>query len=158
MRIPLRRTFQIVPEGLHVFYIESVEMKEDFGKLQVHMVTKEGIKHTERFSFLDSKGEWNDKALNAFAYFAQNAINDFAQEDIDPEELVGHYIKAEIKHTVQPNKNDPTKTVTFANMGDKFPADSFEDGSTATLGGTQQSAPAAAPASGTVDLMALLDD
>jgi len=162
MRIPLRRAFQIIPEGEHVFYIESVDADEKFGKLKVNMVTKEGLKHTERFSLLDNKGNWNDGALNAFSYFAQTATNQYGAEDIDPVELVGCYIKAEVTHTVQPNRNDPTKTVTFVNLGNKYPADCFEDGTTATLGTAEQPTQETQPtqptqANNMADLMALLN-
>jgi hypothetical protein len=71
-------------------------------------------------------------------------MNDFDMEDIDPVELVGHYIKAEVIHRTQPNRNDPTKTVTFINLGNKSPADGFEG------------APAPKPKASGLDLSALL--
>ena len=44
----------------------------------------------------------------------------------DPEELIDHYIEAEVVHTKLPSTKDPSKTVTFANLGDKAPADGFD--------------------------------
>jgi hypothetical protein len=70
-------------------------------------------------------------------------MNDFDMEDVDPEELVGHYIKAEVIHNKVPSTKDPTKTMTFINLGNKSPADGFEG------------APAAPKATG-LDLAALL--
>ena len=71
-------------------------------------------------------GEINESACAAFSFFAKTALNDFSLEAVDPVMLVDRYIKADVVHTVQPNKNDPTKTVTFANLKDKWVADGFE--------------------------------
>lgn len=53
-------------------------------------------------------------------------MGDYALEDVDPEELIDHYIEAEVVHTKLPSTKDPSKTVTFANLGDKAPADGFD--------------------------------
>lgn len=53
-------------------------------------------------------------------------MNDYELEDIDPEELIDHYIWAEVVHTKVPSNKDPNKEVTFANLGDKAPADGFD--------------------------------
>ena len=72
-------------------------------------------------------GSMNEGACNAFSFFARTALNDFSREAIDHTELVNHYIGAEVVHTVQPNRNDPTKTVTFANLvGEKWVANGFD--------------------------------
>lgn len=127
-RIPLTSGFQIIPEGEYIFRIYDVSYDENFGKMVVKMITSKGQKHTERFGLKDSNDQWNENALNAFSFFAKTALNDFEREDIDPAEMVGHYIRAEIVHTHMPSKNDPTKTLTFANLGrEKSPADGFEE-------------------------------
>ena len=86
-----------------------------------------------------------EKALNAFSFFAKNAMNDFDMEDVDPTELVGRYIRAEVIHNKVPSNKEPGKMVTFVNLGDKAPADGFEDA---------PAAPATKPAG--LDLAALL--
>jgi hypothetical protein len=62
---------------------------------------------------------------------------------------VGRYIGAEVVHTVQPNKNDPTKNVTFANLvGEKWVADGFDTTpvkKALTLGTETESPKVAAP-------------
>lgn len=125
-RIPVTGGFTLCPEGIHVFRIYDVSYDEEFGKLEVRMVNAQGIKHTERFSLINNDGEANEGAMNAFAYFAKTALNDFSVEDIDHTDLVNCYIKAEVVHTKLPSKKDPTKTLTFANLGDKWVADGFE--------------------------------
>ena len=54
-------------------------------------------------------------------------MGDYELEDIDPTELVDHYIEAEVKHSEVPSKNDPNKMVVFANLGNKAQADGFEE-------------------------------
>ena len=125
-RIPMTSGFMVVPEGTYVFRIYDATYDEEFGKIEIKLVTAQGMTHTERFSIKDNNDELNEKALNAFSYFAKTAMNDFEMEDIDPEELIDHYIEAEVIHTKLPSTKDPTKTVTFTNLGDKAPADGFD--------------------------------
>lgn len=130
-RIPMTGGFTVIPEGEYVFRIYDATYDEDFGRIVVKMVTAKGQTHTERFSIKNSDDEYNERALNAFSYFAKTALNDFSREDIEIEELIDCYIRAEVTHTKQPNRNDPTKTVIFANLGDKTPADGFDEEPTA---------------------------
>ena len=119
--------FTVCPEGKHIFRIYKVEYNQDFGKVVVYMVNAQGITHRENFGLMRADGSMNEGACNAFSFFARTALNDFSREAIDHTELVNHYIGAEVVHTVQPNKNDPTKTVTFANLvGDKWVAEGFD--------------------------------
>ena len=118
--------FALIPEGTYVFRIYDAKYDEEFGKIEVKLVNAAGMTHIERFSIKDKNDEYNEKALNAFSYFAKTAMNDYTMEDIDPEQLINHYIRAEVVHTKVPSNKDPNKEVTFANLGDKSPADSFD--------------------------------
>lgn len=164
-RIPMTSGFTLIPEGTYVFRIYDVSYDETFGKIQIKLVNAQGLTHTERFSIKDGNGQPNEKALNAFSYFAKTALNDFSLEDVDPEELIDCYIEAEVTHTKQPNRNDPTKTVTFANLGEKSPASGFDTEATqkALTMGRESEAPksapksqATAPTGGGLDLDSLL--
>ena len=145
-RIPMTGGFQIMPEGEQVLKITAAEYDEDFGKAIFTLANAKGQTCREQFSLLNQDGTPNEKSMNAFSFFAKTAMNDFDMEDIDPVELVGHYLRAEVIHRTQPNRNDPTKTVTFINLGNKSPADGF-DGAPAT---------APAPKASSLDLSALL--
>jgi len=125
-RIPMTSGFQLIPEGEYVFRIYDATYDENFGRIEIYLVTAQGQTLTERFSIKDDNDEMNNKALNAFSYFAKTAMNDFDMDDVDPEELVGHYIRAEVvyKQGTKPMKNG--KFGTFANLGDKSPADGFD--------------------------------
>ena len=118
--------FAICPEGKHIFRIYKVEYNEEFGKIAVHLVNAQGVTHVERFSLMNDSGDMNDKACNVFSFFAKTALNNFSIEEIDHNDLVNHYIGGEITHTVLPNSNDPTKTVTFANITNKWVANGFD--------------------------------
>ena len=125
-QLKLTSGFTVCPEGVHIFRIYKVDYDQDFGKLTVHLVNAQGITHTERFSLIGNNGSVNEKACNAFSYFAKTALNDFSLDEIDHNDLVNHYIKAQVIHTVTPSTKDPTKTMTFANLGDKSVADGFD--------------------------------
>ena len=126
MRIPMRDGFSNIPEGEYVFRIYEVNHNENFGKIEVKLINAKGQTMTVKFTLMDSHGAYNDRALSAFSYFAKTAMNDFDMEDVEPKDLVNHYIRAEVVHNKKPSNKDPNKTVTFANLGDKYPADGFD--------------------------------
>ena len=142
-RITMTGGFQIMPEGEQVLKITKAEYDEDFGKAVFTLENAKGQSCQERFGLLMQDGTPNAKALSAFSFFAKTALNNFDIEDVDPEELVGRYIKAEVIHNKVPSTKDPTKTMTFVNLGDKSPADGFEGAS-------------ATPKTSSLDLSALL--
>ena len=65
--------------------------------------------------------------MNAFSYFARTALNDYTAQDIDPEELVGYFIECDVEHDIQPSNKNPNKTVTFARLADKRPAEGYDE-------------------------------
>lgn len=167
-RIPMTSGFTLIPEGTYVFRIYDVSYDEEFGKIEIKLVNAAGMTQTERFTIKDKNDEPNEKALNAFSYFAKTAMGDYTLEDIDPMELIDHFIEAEVVHTKLPSDKNPNKTVTFANLGDKAPAEYFDTEPVSralTLGKDKNAAPAprkqattpapAAPKKG-LDLDALL--
>ena len=124
--IPLTGGFTICPTGEHVFLIYEVAYDKDFGKIEVKMINAQGINYSERFSLMRQDGTMNDKACNAFSFFAKTAMNDYSLESIEHTELVGHYIKISILHTEAPSTKDPSKMLTFANSGMKEAASGFD--------------------------------
>jgi hypothetical protein len=128
-RIPLSNGFTLIPEGTYVFKIVKVTYDETFGKMEISMVTPEGLRHTERYSLLDANGEINEGALNAFSYFAKTALNNYTISDIDEQDLVGKFIRAEVVHNTQTSRKTG-KQMTFANLGDKSPATAADFGET----------------------------
>ena len=165
--IPMTSSFTLCPKGVHIFRIYKVDYNEEFGKLTIHLVNAQGITHKENYSLMGTDGNINERACAAFSFFAKTALNDFSLEACDPVTLVGRYIKADVTHTEMPYRNDPTKMVTFANLGDKWVADGFDTTPVAkalTLGTdtnvaptpVAQPTPAPTPTTG-LDLNALLN-
>ena len=125
-RITMTGGFQLLPEGEHVLKITKAEYDEDFGKVTFTLENVRGLSCMERFSLLNQDNSPNEKALGAFSFFAKTAMNNFDLVDVDPVELVGRYIRAEVIHKKVPSTQDHTKMMTFINLGDKFPADGFD--------------------------------
>ena len=125
-RIPMTGGFQIMPEGEQVLKITKAEYDEDFGKATFTLTNAKGQTCQERFSLLNQDNTPNERALNAFSFFAKTAMNNFDLEDVDPAELVGRYIRVEVIHNKVPSTQDPTKTKTFVNLGNKSPATGFD--------------------------------
>ena len=125
-RIPMTGGFQIMPEGEQVLKITAAEYDEDFGKAIFTLANAKGQTCREQFSLLNNDNTPNEKALNAFSFFAKTAMNDFDLEDIDPVELVGRYIRAEVIHNKVESRNEPGKMKTFVNLGSKSPAEGFD--------------------------------
>lgn len=119
--------FTVIPEGGYAFRIYAAEYNEDFGRIEIKLVNAKGQTHTEKYTLKTNEDEWNEKALNAFSFFAKTAMNDYTLEDIDPTQLVDHYIWAEVVHNKIPSKTDPTKMVTFVNLGEKAPIEGFDE-------------------------------
>ncbi len=127
-RIPLSKGgYTPIPEGEHIFKVVKSTYDEDFGKLEVELITASGQRHTERFNLIGNDGEINEKAQNAFSFFAKTALNNYNLEEIDHEDIVGCYIKCRVEHDVLPSRNDPERTVTFCRLTYKEPASGFEN-------------------------------
>ena len=161
-----QNTFTPISEDIHVFRIYDVEYDETFGKVQIFLVNAQGKTHIERYSLMYGDGTMNDGACNSLSFFIKTALNDSSLTDIDHRELIGHYIKARVVHNVQPSKKDPSKTVTFINLTDKWSADGFDTEpcekamtlSPASRKNKQKAETPEQPAEiGDVDLTALLD-
>lgn len=132
-KIKLTGGYAPIPEGFHVFKITEVVWKPDFGKVEVTMVTQDGQKHTEKWPILKVDGSVNTGASNSFSFFARTALRDMNRDEIDPEDLVGHFIECQIKHNIQPRKDDPSKTNTYVNLGEKKQSDGWTEASAKKL-------------------------
>lgn len=125
--IKLTKGFSLIPEGTHIFKITKVGYKEEFGKLEINMETANGQTHIERFNLTKKDGSMNEGAYNAFSFFAKTVLQNYALTEIDHNDLVGHFIKCSVEHDIQSSNKDPNKTVTFIRLGDKSPANNFDE-------------------------------
>lgn len=155
-KIPLTSGYSLPPEGIQTFLITDVTYKEQFGKLEIQMETASGVKHTERFSLLTSKGDVSDGAYAAFSMLAKAAMNDYDLEEIDHKDLIGRYFQAEVVYDEVESNKTPGKMLKFARLNDKQPADGFPEGTVRKASSVAPSKPKAA-AKPKVDLGSLLD-
>lgn len=146
-KIGLSEGFSLIPKGTHVFKITGVNYKEDFGKMEITMQLASGQKHVERFSLLNKDGEPNQGGLNAFSYFAKVALNDFDLTEIDHEDLVGCFIRCEVDYEEIESNRTPGKMLKFVRLGDKEPADGYDE-APAKKEKAEKSTPAPAAKSG----------
>ncbi len=126
--INIKTRYTLIPEGRYIFRIYDVEYEPEFGKIVIKLINNKGQIHLERFFILTKDNEPNDNAINAFAYFAKTAINDFKLEDIDPKVLIDKYISATVSHyIVEPNDiNNYEKPVTYMKLKDLEYAEGFD--------------------------------
>lgn len=133
--IPLTDGFKLMSEGEHLLKVVDVEDNMDFGKVNIKLKDAEGESITNRFILKKASGDWNEGALNAFSFFVKTVMNDYTLKSIEPKEMIGHFVIADIIYTKQVNRNDESKTITFANISKVHPTeekfeeddDSFED-------------------------------
>jgi len=155
-RIPLTSGFTNIPEGEHVLRIYDVAYDEIWGKIEVSMINAQGLTMVERFTLKDANDEPNEKAMAAFSYFAKTAINNYEATEIDPMDMINHYIRATVVHNQLPSRTKPGKMVTFVNLGDKKPADGFDTTPTDAALNKGRAVPKAAPTTDAIGLYALL--
>lgn len=119
--------FQMLPEGEHILKVTKVEYKEKFGSMVIYLENKDGIKHQERYKFMNGKNPV-EGAINAFSYTAKILLNNFDVEEIDEQDLVGKYMLATVVHSDPvPSKNDPTRMVRFARITNKAVCNGWDD-------------------------------
>lgn len=119
--------FTLIPEGVTTFKIVGAKYDEDFGKLEIEMQTKSGLKHTEKYSLLNKDGEVNQKAVNAFSYMAKAALNNFNLDVIDHEDIIGCYVTATVTHN-EYERRDGKGLGKSVNLWDFIPAAGFGTG------------------------------
>lgn len=128
--------FSLIPEGVHVFKVVACEDKyEDFGKVSYDLLTASGQKISNRFTFVDAKGEVNEMATYYWTKFARACLNLGANDEpeIDFSDLIGCYVEAEVKHSSYIAKSGEHKgeEMTGANLVDKSYATAIGFGSQA---------------------------
>lgn len=77
--------------------IKKVAYDEKYMKCKITFADDEGRALTETYNFKGKKkGTYNEVALGIFSTIAKCATRDFTDRDIDPEEIQGLYIIADV--------------------------------------------------------------
>lgn len=112
--------YTMIPEGTYIFKVNKVTYDETFGDMKIELITKEGLKHTERFGLLDKNGEVSEGAMKSFSYTARVLLNNPSLDEIDDQDLVGCYMKANVVHKTGEKVNEKTgKPYVFVVLDEK---------------------------------------
>lgn len=122
-KVQLSDSFQVCPEGIHTFKIIEAKYDTQFQVITLKLKTGDGYIDREQYSLVNSDGEINEAALGSFSYMARCAFGDPDLQDIDPEKLVGFFVKAKVTHTQSESKKIPGKILTFSNLSEIEPGD-----------------------------------
>ena len=132
------RTFELIPEGETVLRIRSVDDSkvDTFGKLEIVYENAQGRRVWETYDFNGEKGDYAKWRFSCLYRAAMNLDEDVMGE-VNPMDMVGHYIRTSIIHNQSKQPNDKGEYRTFVNLSnDKEHATGFDGKIT----------PAAAPA------------
>lgn len=129
-------------EGKTVNYIrqagEKVLLKitkaaydQDFGRVEITLENAKGESINNNYGLLSADGSTNDGALKAFSYFARVAVGDWGRDDIEDEEMVGRFIRADIVMVEGKKESKDGRKLSFANISKTYMTqDSFSKTST----------------------------
>lgn len=119
--VNIGKGFTILPAGRQVLKITQIDNKEKFGKIEIHFVNQEGIKHTERFMLK------TDGGLKVFSYLAHTILNNWDDDSVETEELLEKYVSVEVVHRQVESTKAVGEYVTFANLTNYQPATGFDN-------------------------------
>jgi len=125
MSIKLSEPFERCPQGHYKMIIEEVEYNEDFGKVNIKLRTEDNHVVNQRFGLKNQDGSVNSGAMNMFSWLARAALGNQVFE-IEPMELIGHYIEADVKHTEVPKRDNPDETTVFINLTNYASSEGFD--------------------------------
>lgn len=111
MIVKLNAGYTRIPEGTHKFVVDNVEDKlSDFGKLTVTFKTEKGLTNKQTYTLYKDvkKGILNESAITAFSTMARAVLQDNDVESIEPMELVGKYVQADVSYE-EYDKEDGSK-------------------------------------------------
>lgn len=105
----------IAEEGKDVLLkVTKAEYNEEFGRINVTLSNAKGESISNRYQ-IRRNGKINEGALKAFSYFARQCVGHYV-EDIDPEELVGKYILADIVGFESDRTDDDGEPIIYYNI------------------------------------------
>ena len=108
MNIALNEGYkELRPGDAQLLRVKAVSYDEDKGRMRVTFADAEGGASSEFYNLFTKrrvKGQRglqtvpNDGALTAFSTMAKHALGDWSREEVDPDELVGCYLVANVRY------------------------------------------------------------
>lgn len=90
--------FKSIPDGRHNLRIGKVNWNDKTGKLSILYQTEAGESDFENYSFYNSDGAINIYARRNFSFLVRSATGNLNDDGVEPEDLLGLFITAEVSH------------------------------------------------------------
>ena len=87
---------------------------QEYGKVEMTLENENGEIVSNNFGLIDNDGSINEGALKAFSYFSRVAVGDWGRDDIEDEELIGCFIRADIEMVEGKKEGREGKKMEFA--------------------------------------------
>lgn len=123
----------LLPEGKTQFKIIKVDDSkyEDFGKLEIKMVTQNGQPYSERFGLINAKtGEMNAGAVKAYSFWVGTILGIWGEQEVDSDELEGKFIEANVTQVESDTISEKTGKPFVNNQLENMKAINGFDGAT----------------------------
>lgn len=89
---------------------------QEYGKVEMTLENENGEIVSNNFGLIDNDGSINDGALKAFSYFSRVAVGDWGRDDIEDEELIGCFVRADIEMVKGKKEDKNGNIMEFANI------------------------------------------
>lgn len=96
--------------------ITKANYDQEFGKVELEFKNERGEIINENYNLMTNDGSINEPALKAFSYFTRVAMGDWGIQEVEEEELIGQWLRADIKMTKGSKPDKDGNTIYFANI------------------------------------------
>lgn len=96
--------------------ITKANYDQEFGKVELEFKNERGEIINENYNLMANDGSINEPALKAFSYFTRVAMGDWGVQEVEEEELIGKWLRADIKLTKGSKPDKEGNDIYFANI------------------------------------------
>ena len=124
MGIMLTQGFRDMELGKdHLVFVKKVKWDEEFDTLRLTFSDEDGATLSENFFFIDSHGNPNEVALGIFSNIAKAATHDERNREIDPNDLLGLSLIADVYEQEGRDKNGKPNGKFYRHLRNFKPSD-----------------------------------
>lgn len=113
-------TFISQPGKNVLLVVTKSKYDQEYGKVEMTLENENGEIVSNNFGLIDNDGSINEGALKAFSYFSRVAVGDWGRDDIEDEELIGCFVRADIEMVEGKKEGREGKKMEFANIAKCF--------------------------------------
>lgn len=107
--------------------ITKAKYDQEFGKVEIVLENEHGETVNNNFGLLNQDESANEGAIKAFSYFSRVALGDWGRDEVEEDELVGRFVRADIKMVKGSKPSKDGKVLEFANIDKVYMTeDSFD--------------------------------